>query len=144
MRQQDYLFVYGTLMSGIENPINFQMAEFGEFIGLGVIPAKLYLVDYYPGAILDTNGLDNVTGEIYRLLNPKKALKILDSYEEYSYRERAHSEFVRKKVEVKQLANNEKIIAWTYIFNQPTTALVALQSGSFRDVIGQKSGKKAA
>ena len=144
MRQQDYLFVYGTLMSGIENPINFQMAEHGEFIGLGVIPAKLYLVDYYPGAILDTNGLDNVTGEIYRLLNPKKALKILDSYEEYSYRERAHSEFVRKKVEVKQLANNEKIIAWTYIFNQPTTALVALQSGSFRDVIGRKSGKKAA
>ena len=143
MRQQDYLFVYGTLMSGIENPINFQMAEYGEFIGLGVIPAKLYLVDYYPGAILDTNGLDRVTGEIYRLLNPKKALKILDSYEEYAYRERAHSEFVRKKVMVRQISNNQQITAWTYIFNHPTTALTAVKSGSFREALVQKSKQVA-
>ena len=143
MKKEDYLFVYGTLMSGIENPINFQMAEYGEFIGLGTLPAKLYLVDYYPGAILDTNGLDRVTGEIYRLLNPKKALKILDSYEEYAYRERAHSEFVRKKVTVRQISNNQQITAWTYIFNQPTTALTAVKSGSFREALVQKSKQVA-
>jgi gamma-glutamylcyclotransferase (GGCT)/AIG2-like uncharacterized protein YtfP len=135
MKQPEYLFVYGTLMSGIENPINFQMAEYGEFMGLGIIPAKLYLVDYYPGAILDTQGLGTVQGEIYRLLHPKQTLKTLDTYEEYSYRQRAQSEFVRKKIEVKQLSNDEKILAWTYIFNRPTAALINLQSGWFRDAI---------
>ncbi len=139
MKQPDYLFVYGTLMSGIENPINFQVAEYGEFIGLGIISAQLYLVDYYPGAIMDMHGLGTVQGEIYRLLYPKKTLKLLDEYEEYTYRQRSHSEFVRKKVEVKQLSNNEKIIAWTYIFNKSTTSLVNLQTGRFRDSIAQRS-----
>lgn len=137
MKQPDYLFVYGTLMSGIQNPINFQMAEYGQFIGLGIMSAQLYLVDYYPGAIMDTHGLGTVQGEIYRLLYPKKTLKILDEYEEYSYRQRSVSEFVRKKVEVKQLSNNEKIMAWTYIFNKSTTTLTPLQSGRFRDTIGK-------
>ena len=38
MKQSDHLFVYGTLMSGIENAINFQVVEYGEFIGLGIFP----------------------------------------------------------------------------------------------------------
>lgn len=128
-----YLFVYGTLLSDYGNPESHSFIEkYAEFVGKARLEAKMYMVDYYPGIVPCCNGEKYyVKGELYKLKEPEKLFSFLDKYEEYNPMDPDHSEYVRKEAKVLLKNTNEEITAWVYYFNQSVDDLEFLPKGDF-------------
>jgi gamma-glutamylcyclotransferase (GGCT)/AIG2-like uncharacterized protein YtfP len=62
----DRLFVYGTLMRGFA--LHRLLERGAEYLGHGVVAARLYDLGAYPAAIRDPAG--EVAGELYRVADP--------------------------------------------------------------------------
>ena len=76
------LFVYGTLLSGFENPFARILAAETEFLGCGYLRGRLYRVTpRFPGLVLSEDPGDVAHGEIYRLGDPDALLALFDDYE---------------------------------------------------------------
>lgn len=125
----DYLFVYGTLMNGFDNPFSAQLAAYSAFAGQGYFPGKLYWISYYPGALYIPGASTYVHGEIYRLRENKQLLTLLDEYE-------GVSPDVTKSLYLRQITpistqNGDIIPCWTYIYNQTTEDLQEIADGKF-------------
>ena len=82
--QNTYLFVYGTLMKDTNHSMARLLTKYSEFICRASMQGQLYLIDYYPGAILSESKDDIVYGELYKLSNASWVLSQLDDYEECS------------------------------------------------------------
>jgi len=127
----DYLFTYGTLMKGFDNPFSRTLQANSIYDGNGFFSGLLYLVSWYPGAVyLEGNPL-KVYGEIYRLVEQKKLLKELDEYEDVLENEK-DSLYVRRIIPVMR-ANTEIINCWAYLYNQPVHDLAVIPGGDFRN-----------
>lgn len=125
------LFVYGTLMKGFHE--DWQRKVGAEFAGRGTIRASLYDLGDYPGArVLGAKPRQRVSGELYRLRDPKLALRILDRYEEFSPLDRKRSLFIRGLVPV-TLENGRKRRAWAYIYNRAVANAKLIPGGRYRD-----------
>ena len=137
----EYLFVYGTLMGARRDGLLTKVEA--SFAGRGAIRAKLYHLGGYPGAKPDHE--HDVKGELYRLAEPRKALLLLDEYEDCwcSLRPRApHASaaaprsrglFLRKLATV-QLDDGSEREAWVYFYNRPVDESRLIPSGDYRDV----------
>lgn len=79
--EPEYLFVYGTLLSVFKHPVAVSVKSFLSLMGKASLNGRLYDVGSYPGAILMKEDASEVVGELYRVINPEKVFKILDSYE---------------------------------------------------------------
>src|SRR5208337_3763708 len=111
-----------------------------EFVRRGSIRANLYDLGDYPGArVPGAEPGQRVRGELYRLCDPKLALKILDKYEEFSPRESNKSLFVRKLVSV-TLEDGRKKRAWAYLYNRATAKAKLIPTGYYRDRVKWASG----
>ena len=80
--QTEYIFVYGTLRQNANHPMHQLLAQHSCFVAMARYQARLYQVDYYPGALPSNNAADQVVGELYQLLQPELLLPALDEYEE--------------------------------------------------------------
>jgi gamma-glutamylcyclotransferase (GGCT)/AIG2-like uncharacterized protein YtfP len=133
MVENEYLFVYGTLLSDYgDNESHQWVDKYAEYMGKAKMDGKMYMVDYYPGIIPCQKGEKYVVrGELYRLKEPENLFGLLDRYEEYNPVDAAHSEYVRKQTEV-VLKNDEKTYtAWVYYFNQSVEDLEFMPKGDF-------------
>jgi gamma-glutamylcyclotransferase (GGCT)/AIG2-like uncharacterized protein YtfP len=133
MIENQYLFVYGTLLSDYgDNESHQWVNKYAEYMGKAKMEGKMYMVDYYPGIIPCQKGEKYlVKGELYRLKEPENLFGFLDRYEEYNPMDPAHSEYVRKQSEV-VLKNDEKTYtAWVYYFNQSVDDLEFMPKGDF-------------
>ena len=125
------LFVYGTLMKGFSE--RWQRKVGAELVGRGTIRASLYDLGGYPGAkVLGAKPKQRVSGELYRLRDPKLALRILDKYEEFSPLDRKKSLFIRAIVPV-SLENGRKRRAWVYLYNRAVNNARLIPSGRYRE-----------
>jgi gamma-glutamylcyclotransferase (GGCT)/AIG2-like uncharacterized protein YtfP len=133
MSEQQYLFVYGTLLSEYGDKDSRKLIDkYTVFMGKAALEAKMYMVDYYPGVVpCENDEKYYVKGELYLLKEPDLLFEFLDKYEEYNPMDPLHSEFVRKKTIVKLKSDNESYNAWIYFFNQPTEDLEFLPKGDF-------------
>jgi gamma-glutamylcyclotransferase (GGCT)/AIG2-like uncharacterized protein YtfP len=131
----DYLFVYGTLRKNAKRRAAGKrcyqlLQQHASLVGQGRLQAKLYLVDYYPGAVASNNPKWQVTGEVYQLKQPVLLLAELDQYEECGPGFASPTEYLRLKQQV-TVENSEKISAWVYCYNHPTDGLQQIKSGDF-------------
>jgi gamma-glutamylcyclotransferase (GGCT)/AIG2-like uncharacterized protein YtfP len=124
----NYLFTYGTLMQGFENPFAQKLRAFSSMKAKGYFHGRLYRIDWYPGALYDPAAPSKVFGEIYLLQSPA-ILDELDEYEEVLDDEKA-SLYVRRIVPVISETGAE-IACWTYLYNQPTDGLSLIGDGRF-------------
>ena len=129
-KDKEYLFVYGTLKSDMNNDMYHLLAKNARFIDAAVWNGKLYKVEDYPGAVPSDNPLDEVYGELYLLDNPEKILPALDEYEECSDKFPEPALFKRIKGDVKTVSG-EIIKTWIYIYNLPVDNLKRIESGNF-------------
>ena len=81
MEKEAHLFVYGTLRKQISHPLSHLLVRHGEFLGLAIFQGRLYDLGRYPGVVPSADKTDLVTGEVYRLDEPEKVLRLLDEYE---------------------------------------------------------------
>ena len=75
------IFVYGTLQSQFENEMAQLLKEHATYVCEGKVKGFLYLLDWYPGLVLDAEGFE-VKGEVFEIhTNEESLLKKLDEYE---------------------------------------------------------------
>ncbi len=125
-----HLFVYGTLMSGQENPMPQLLARSAELIGPGRTRGILFLLDEYPGLVDSDDPAEIVVGEVWRLFDPE-VLRELDEYEGCVPEEEAPPLFVRSARTV-TMDGNGTLSAWVYIYARSTAGQRAIPSGDWR------------
>jgi len=116
----DLLFVYGTLRRGFA--LHHHLVRMGaEFVGTGEVQAELFDLGTFPGARRSTRPGRVVAGELYRLRQAQKALKVLDDVEGFSPQAPEKSLFQRAITEV-VLRNGARRMAWIYWLNARASA----------------------
>ena len=116
----DFLFVYGTLRRGFA--LHHHLMRMGaEFVATGEVQAELYDLGKFPGARKSTKPGRALAGEVYRLRQAGKALKVLDRVEGISPRTPEESLFQRATTDV-VLPNGGRRVAWIYWLNERASA----------------------
>ena len=64
----DLLFVYGSLMGGIQSPIATYLKSKSTFLGEGHVFGKLYDIGKYPGLINDARVKSKVIGHVFQFV----------------------------------------------------------------------------
>jgi gamma-glutamylcyclotransferase (GGCT)/AIG2-like uncharacterized protein YtfP len=107
------LFVYGTLST--YEPF-LSLLNKGEIvrIGKGKIEARRVKAKY-PAAVEDNKSF--VSGEIFEIKNPEKILPIFDKYEEFDWKNRERSLYIRKVKRAVQ-DDKKKTYVFVYLYNQ--------------------------
>ncbi|HWX77871.1 MAG TPA: gamma-glutamylcyclotransferase family protein [Candidatus Acidoferrales bacterium] len=122
MEKEDHLFVYGTLCQRMKHPLSHLLVRHGIFIGQGIFQGKLYDLGRYPGAVPSRKKTDLVTGEIYRLQNPKQVFDILDEYE--------GPRFKRTQVTI-FFEEDARLLCWIYIYTHSISGRRIISSGDY-------------
>lgn len=126
----DFLFTYGTLMQGFDNPFAQKLHLLSTFEGPGSFPGTLYKISWYPGAVYEENGNNSVYGEVYRLTDSPSLLVELDEYEDV-FEDEEKSLYLRKVIPVR-MQNGSVVPCWVYLYNQTVTDLEKIENGDFR------------
>jgi gamma-glutamylcyclotransferase (GGCT)/AIG2-like uncharacterized protein YtfP len=131
-----FLFVYGTLMKGLQE--DWQTKVGARLVGRGRINGKLYALGEYPGAISTAaDSGEYVKGELYEVKDAELATRILDQFEEYFPRQPQKSLFVRIIAPV-TLEDGRRQNAWVYVYNQPVDETTLIPSGDYRDSFARR------
>jgi gamma-glutamylcyclotransferase (GGCT)/AIG2-like uncharacterized protein YtfP len=126
----DFLFTYGTLMQGFENPFAQRLHTSSTFEGKGSFPGLLYKISWYPGAVYDEKSESSVLGEVCRLKNNALLLPELDDYEDV-FEDETKSLYLRKIIPI-QMQDGSVLPCWVYLYNQDITDLEKIETGDFR------------
>ncbi len=94
-RMSEALFVYGSLREGAKHEMFEVLREHGTPAGPARVRGRLYVVDWYPGLVLDTSA-GWVVGELWTSV-ASEAWTILDFYEGCSAEDPQPHEFVRRE-----------------------------------------------
>jgi gamma-glutamylcyclotransferase (GGCT)/AIG2-like uncharacterized protein YtfP len=108
----DLLFVYGSLRRGFE--LHGVLVGLGaRHVGKASLRGRLFDLGDYPGAEPSSAEADRVLGEVYRLVNPQRALQVLDRVEGLRPGAPAASLY-RREVAAITLEGGATAEAWVY------------------------------
>lgn len=116
-----YLFVYGTLMSGVRSALGteerLRLARESDSLGPASLPqAQLFDLGDYPGA-LAVDDIDAIVhGELVLMSKPQASLIWLDEYEGFVHGadDNEYDRIVRQV----RLAGGETLDAWAYMLRR--------------------------
>lgn len=106
------------------------IADDCEFFSEGVMRGKLYEVLGYPGAIESEDANDQVSGELYKMLDRKRVLARLDDYEECSAKFPVPHEYSRKPLSI-AFTGGGSVVAWVYLYNRDVSRLRQIITGGY-------------
>jgi len=129
---EEFIFVYGTLQKNFSSDMHVILERHCDFISDGYMRGKLFEVNGYPGAIQSEEQNDLVYGEIYKIIsNAELVLSQLDEYEECNNKYPHPHEYERAKCLISLSNEQEKLIAWVYIFKRNISNLNQIKSGHY-------------
>ncbi len=143
-RENDLLFVYGTLLTLADHPLGASMREHCRRLGPGSIQARLYIIDdpdepginSYPGAVPSGDADDSVHGEVYRVTgNAAELFMILDRYEACSPDRPQPHEFQRRSMPVR-IVGGEPVEATVYLYTWDVSRARHVPSGRYDGHLG--------
>lgn len=123
------LFVYGSLMRGMERAEFLNFAHKAKFLSSGTAQGTLYHLGAFP-AMKEGNNGSVVHGELYELQDPQTFFDTLDLIEGYWPEQPERSLYVRKLIGVRTPEGEKS--AWAYLLNLPFENLKPIPSGDFR------------
>ena len=128
METSEHLFVYGTLRRDADGPPGPRrlLQETAALVGEGTVRGRLFDAGGFPGAVRESEG--RVSGEVYRLEQPRLTLRKLDRYE--GCRPDGRGLFRRVTVPVR-LDSGREVEAWIYLFNGSTEELPEIHGGDY-------------
>ena len=126
----EFIFFYGTLRKQIASSMHHFIADYCRYYSDGAMQGKLYEVCGYPGAIESSDAKDKVFGELYKMLDRKRLLALLDEYEECNDRFSIPQEYSRKQLSI-ELSSGGSVVAWVYVYNQDISKLLQIKSGDY-------------
>ena len=127
---EDKLFVYGTLRRGEERHDVLERLR-AQPLGTGMVRGRLFDLGQYPGARPSEKSGARLAGEIYRLANPTRDLRILDSIEGFNPARPKAGLFRRESAEV-ALAGGRWLYSWVYWLNGYRGPMRLIPSGDYR------------
>lgn len=119
-----FLFVYGTLMSGLDCAMGREqrahLAGSARSFGAGFVQGRLYDLGHYPGLVASDDPGDQVAGEVLRLADAAATLGWLDAYEGIGAADgdgvtAEADEYVRMLMPVR-LKGGTLVSAWVYLY----------------------------
>jgi gamma-glutamylcyclotransferase (GGCT)/AIG2-like uncharacterized protein YtfP len=119
-----WLFVYGLLRKASNHEMSEYLSKHADFLGTGFIQGTLYLINDYPGAVVDKSSPNKITGDIFGF-EDSGLLKLLDKFEEVDISD----EYLRIKVDAH--LNSSTLKCHIYAYNRPTNGLAIIASGDF-------------
>ncbi len=125
----DKLFVYGSLMGGIQSPIATYLKSKSTFLGEGYVYGQLFDIGKYPGLVHDNQLTSKVIGHIFQLSHPTEMLPNLDYYECVGEGFEQPNEYRREAITVH--LNGRKSLCWAYLYNSVTDNLQQIESGNY-------------
>ena len=128
----DFVFFYGTLMSGFERPGRRRLDPTLNPEGRGWIHAALFDLGIYPAAVPAED--TRVWGEIYRMKEPEAVLRELDEIEGYEPAEPDSSLYTRVETSV-TFDDGRAATAWVYFYNAPLGRAQRIESGDYREYL---------
>lgn len=124
--QTPYVFVYGTLMSGFGNNRLLKNSNLEYY---ATTEEEYKLVANSIPYLLEDEGSTYVRGEVYRV--NENTLRNLDSLEGHP------NWYVRKIVNV-ITDQGDRIRAWVYFMPEQPSGVSIIESGSYRDYVGEQ------
>jgi gamma-glutamylcyclotransferase (GGCT)/AIG2-like uncharacterized protein YtfP len=124
----DFVFFYGTLMSGFQRPGRARLDRILTPTGRGWINAALFDLGIYPAAVPASDS--RVWGEIYRMLDTESVLSTLDEIEGFSISEPDKSLYIREEIPV-TFEDGRVGNAWVYFYNAPLGRAERIDSGDY-------------
>ena len=134
----EFIFVYGTLRQRARHPIHRQLRVHAEWHDEAQMQGCLFEVAGYPGAIESPDPNHRVKGELYRIVNGRRLLALLDDYEECSGKFPEPYEYHRKLVTIRT-SRGDTVSAWAYIYQKQTTQLRKIPDGDYLRFLHQQS-----
>lgn len=120
----EYLFVYGTLMRGIQSSMSAFLSQNATYMEEAEYPGFLFDLGRYPGFVPDPAAGETVKGQLFALPAPALVLATLDHYEGLY---ETVPEYERNKLEFGPYE------AWAYIFIGDPHSLVQIPKGQYAD-----------
>jgi gamma-glutamylcyclotransferase (GGCT)/AIG2-like uncharacterized protein YtfP len=127
---EEYLFVYGTLLSDLNSPAGSVLKTHAEYTAPASVQGRLYEIRGYPGLMLSDDAAETVFGELYLIREKRKLLSALDEYEGCSSRFPEPTEYLRKQIPV-ITHEGKNVQAWTYLYNWELSGRVWIKSGDY-------------
>ena len=126
-----YLFAYGSLRVRSRRAVDHVLDRGAERLGPASIPGRLYLIHHYPGLVPGDHPGERVHGELFRLRDPLRSLRVLDAYEGLLPPTKTWPDlFVRRVMAVRAEAGST-LEAWVYVYNFPVSGRPRIASGDF-------------
>ena len=122
------LFVYGTLRAFLATSAGEQLRRRSCLVGYARVEGRLYDLGRYPGLVRRRRAGEWVTGELYRLRNPRLTLRALDRYETGAWPVQAR--FTRERA-IAHLAQGARRRVWLYRFLGPVRAQHRIEGGDY-------------
>lgn len=138
IQQEEYLFVYGTLMSSITHPMSEYLSSNANLVGKGCIAGKLYDLGEYPGLIGTEDKKSQVFGEIFDICGKVALLRRIDEYEGCGKTQPKPHLYERRSVSVK-LTSEQDIMAWTYFYLGNTRTHKCIEGGDYAAYVNASS-----
>jgi gamma-glutamylcyclotransferase (GGCT)/AIG2-like uncharacterized protein YtfP len=133
--KSDKLFVYGSLMGGVQSPIAKYLKSNSDFLGEGLVRGQLLDLGYYPGLVAEENSEQMVTGHVFQLRKAQEMLVKLDYYENVGPSFPRPNQYRRSLLPV--FLNQEKINCWAYLYNLPIAGIPLIESGNYLEYFKQ-------
>ncbi|MBO9633925.1 MAG: gamma-glutamylcyclotransferase [Chitinophagaceae bacterium] len=130
MNQQiHHLFVYGSLLSGLQHPAYAYVSRHFTLVSPATTPGNIYDMGEYPGAV-PGHPPALIHGELYKVNHADEfsfAIKQLDDYEGFLVEPGEVPLFRREPVDVNH--NNAITTAWIYWYNRAVAGCTLIPNG---------------
>jgi len=128
------LFVYGLLRKASNHELSVYLCKHADYLGTGFIKGTLYLIDDYPGAVIDKSSPNKIIGDIFGF-EDSTLWNCLDRFEEVDITD----EYQRIKVDVN--LNLSTLKCHIYEYNRLTNDLPIIASGDFMKYLSNAQGQ---
>lgn len=131
VQMRQYLFAYGTLLSGALDPrVDMLLRQHCRPGAEATVAGRLVDLGAYPGALKPTRRDQRIHGRLVELLAPAKVLPLLDAYEDYSPDNPMHSMYRREHARA-ELAGGDTCECWIYWLARPPRSAAYITGGNW-------------
>lgn len=127
--KRDKVFVYGSLMGGIQSPIAKYLKSNSTFLGEGKVSGLLLDIGHYPGLVYEPESEKRVVGHVFELKDPTEMLPNLDHYECVGPAFEEPNQYRRILIAVS--LDGELMDCWAYLYNLPIEGIKIIESGNY-------------
>lgn len=140
LHQCQYLFVYGSLLSGFKSPAYEYLSQYFELIGNATVAGTMYDMGTHPVATATQTGRQ-IQGELYKLRNAAEhsfVMAQLDDYEGLLPDDENDEVNYERNIANVTLQDGTNYNAWVYWYKHNVSDRPIVESGSMLEYVAKR------